>query len=98
MDEERLLGYHRFTREHGVNRPLYFLARLVLVPFFLIYFRLNRIGRAHGEVEGRLVVAASPRGFPDPFVIGASRPWRRPLHYVAKVELFEKRWHGWILN
>jgi 1-acyl-sn-glycerol-3-phosphate acyltransferase len=31
-------------------------------------------------------------------VIGASLPWRRPLHYVAKVELFERRWQGWILN
>ena len=26
------LTYHRFTREHGVNWPLYFLARLILVP------------------------------------------------------------------
>ena len=25
-------------------------------------------------------------------------PWRRPLHYVAKVELFEKRWQAWILS
>jgi hypothetical protein len=37
MDEERLLTYHRFTREHGVNRPLYFLVRLVLIPFLLLY-------------------------------------------------------------
>jgi glycerol-3-phosphate dehydrogenase (NAD(P)+) len=98
MDEERLLGYHRFTREHGVNRPLYFLARLVLIPFFLIYFRLSRIGREHGKVKGPLIVAANHRSFLDPFVIGASLPLRRPLHYVAKVELFEKRWQGWILN
>src|SRR5215207_8872797 len=98
MDEERLLSYHRFTREHGVNRPLYFLARLVLVPFFLTYFRLTRIGREHGKVKGPLIVAANHRSFLDPFVIGASLPWRRPLHYVAKVELFEKRWQGWILN
>ena len=45
MDEERLLSYHCFTREHGVNRPLYFLARLILVPFFqrwiLLYFFLD---------------------------------------------------------
>jgi glycerol-3-phosphate dehydrogenase (NAD(P)+) len=98
MDEERLLAYHRFTREHGVNRPLYFLARLILVPFFLAYFRLSRIGREHGKVKGPLIVAANHRSFLDPFVIGASLPWRRPLHYVAKVELFEKRWQGWILN
>src|SRR5215213_8234263 len=98
MDEERLLSYHRFTREHGVNRPLYFLARLVLVPFFLTYFRLTRIGREHGSVKGPLIVASNHRSFLDPFVIGAVLPWRRPMHYVAKVELFEKRWQGWILN
>src|SRR5215208_8280917 len=98
MDEQRLLSYHRFTRERGVNRPLYFLARLILIPFFLVYFRLSRIGREYGRVAGPLIVAANHRSFLDPFVIGASLPWRRPLHYVAKVELFEKRWQGWILS
>jgi 1-acyl-sn-glycerol-3-phosphate acyltransferase len=98
MDQERLLSYHRFTREHGVNRALYFLVRLLLVPFFLTYFRLSRIGRGHTKVKGPLIVAANHRSFLDPFVIGASLPWRRPLHYVAKVELFEKRWQGWVLN
>jgi glycerol-3-phosphate dehydrogenase (NAD(P)+) len=97
-DEERLLSYHRFTREHGVNRPLYLIARLLLVPVFLIYFRLSRVGREHARVQGPLIVASNHRSFLDPFVIGASLPWRRPLHYVAKVELFEKRWQGWLLN
>ena len=72
MDEERLLSYHRFTREHGVNRPLYVLARALLQPFFLVYFRLTRIGREHGRVSGPLIVAANHRSFLDPFVIGAS--------------------------
>jgi glycerol-3-phosphate dehydrogenase (NAD(P)+) len=98
MDEERLLRYHRLTREHGVNRPLYVLVRGLLQPAFLIYLRLSRIGREHGRVRGPLIVAANHRSFLDPFVIGASLPWRRPLHYVAKVELFEKRWQGWLLN
>src|ERR687897_1559671 len=98
MDEERLLSYHRFTREHGVNRLLYVLVRLILQPAFLLYFRLSRFGREHGRIRGPLIVAANHRSFLDPFVIGASLPWRRPLHYVAKVELFERRWQGWILN
>ena len=89
MDEERLLSYHRFTREHGVNRPLYFLARLILVPFFLVYFRLARIGREHGKVKGPLIVVANHRSFLDPFVIAICLPWRRPNHFVAKAELFE---------
>ena len=98
MDEERLLSYHRFTREHGVNFPLYILARLILQPVFLIYFRLTRIGREHARVRGPLIVAANHRSFLDPFVIATALPWRRPLHFVAKVELFEPRWQGWILN
>ena len=98
MDEERLLSYHRFTREHGVNRLLYVLVRLILQPAFLLYFRLSRFGREHGRIRGPLIVAANHRSFLDPFVIGASLPWRRPLHYVAKVELFERRWQGWILS
>jgi 1-acyl-sn-glycerol-3-phosphate acyltransferase len=97
MTEERLGRYHAFTREHGVNFVLYLLARLVLQPAFLIWLRLTRHGREHARVRGPLIVAANHRSFLDPFVIGVTLPWRRPLHYMAKVELFEKRWQGWIL-
>ena len=31
-------------------------------------------------------------------MIGALLPWRRSFQFVAKVELFEKRWQGWILS
>ena len=98
IDEERLLGYHRFTREHGVNWFLYVLARAILTPCFLIWLRQRRIGREHARVRGPLIVAANHRSFLDPFVIATTLPWRRPMHFVAKVELFEPRWQGWLLN
>ena len=98
MTEERLASYHAYTRERGVNFVLYLLARLVLQPAFLIWLRLTRHGREHARVRGPLIVAANHRSFLDPFVIGITLPWRRPLHYVAKVELFEKHWQGWILS
>ncbi|MDP9188596.1 MAG: 1-acyl-sn-glycerol-3-phosphate acyltransferase [Actinomycetota bacterium] len=98
MDDERLLNYHNFTREHGVNRAIYFLMRCLLQPFFLVYFRLSRIGREHAKVRGPLIVVSNHRSFLDPFVIGATLPWSRPLHYMAKMELFDRRWQGWILN
>ena len=98
IPEERLLGYHRFTREHGVNFVMYVIARAILQPAFLIWLRLSRIGREHGRVRGPLIVAANHRSFLDPFVIAVCLPWRRPLHFVAKVELFEPRWQGWLLN
>ncbi len=95
---ERLASYHEYTRTKGVNFILYSFARALFVPFFLIWFRLDRIGREHARVDRGLIVAANHRSFLDPFVIGALLPWRRPIHYVAKVELFEKPWQGWILN
>lgn len=98
MSEERLLRYHEYTRRQGVNRLLYLLARASMIPFFLLYFRLSRAGRDHGRVKGGLIVAANHRSFLDPFVIGGTLPWRRPMNYVAKVELFERRWQGWLLS
>ncbi len=98
MSEERLQRYHDYTRRHGVNWPLYLLARLFMTPFFLVYFRLGRTGQEYGRVRGGLIVAANHRSFLDPFVIGAALPWRRPMNYVAKVELFERRWQGWLLS
>ena len=83
---------------HGVNWPLYLLARVFMTPFFLVYFRYGRTGREHGRVKGGLIVAANHRSFLDPFVIGGALPWRRPMNYVAKVELFERRWQGWLLS
>lgn len=98
IGEQRIASYHEYTRTKGVNFPLYSVARLFLLPFFLVWFRLDRIGREHAKLDGGLIVAANHRSFLDPFVIGALLPWRRPIHYVAKIELFEKRWQGWVLN
>ncbi len=95
---DRIAKYHEYTRTKGVNWVLYLIARLILQPAFLIWLRLERQGREYAKVEGGLIVAANHRSFLDPFVIGASLPWRRPMHYVAKVELFEPAWQGWILS
>ena len=99
MTQERLHRYHAYTRRHGVNWPMYLLARVAMTPFFLVYFRYTRTGREHGRrIKGGLIVAANHRSFLDPFSIGGILPWRRPMNYVAKVELFERRWQGWLLS
>jgi 1-acyl-sn-glycerol-3-phosphate acyltransferase len=95
---DRLQAYHDYTRRHGVNPILYLLARILMTPFFLVYFRYARTGREHARVKGGLIVAANHRSFLDPFAIGGALPWRRPMNYVAKVELFEHRWQGWALS
>jgi 1-acyl-sn-glycerol-3-phosphate acyltransferase len=87
-------------REHalsrGVNPVIYRVLRTVLVPFFLVYFRMQRIGREHLPRTGPLLLASNHRSFLDPFVIGTLV--RRPVYYMAKRELFDKRWQGWVLN
>jgi 1-acyl-sn-glycerol-3-phosphate acyltransferase len=99
ISDERFQRYHEYARRHGVNSVLYVIARAILQPIFLIWFRLSRTGREHFKgIEGGLIVAANHRSFLDPFVIGVTLPWRRPMQYVAKVELFERPWQGWILS
>ena len=98
MTAERLARYHAYSRRHGVNWVLYLLARIFMTPFFLVYFRYARTGREHARLKGGLIVASNHRSFLDPFAIGGCLPWRRPMNYVAKVELFERRWQGWVLS
>src|SRR5437588_1885250 len=95
MDHERL---HTYTREKGVNHVVYWIVRAFFLPFFLIYFRMARIGREHIPRQGPVIIAANHRSFLDPFVIATMASWRRPMYYVAKKELFRHRWQAWILN
>ncbi len=94
ISQERYERYHRFAREKGTSRVLYYVLRCILAPAFLVYLRLQRSGREHARFKGGLIVASNHRSFLDPFVIGAFLPWRRRLQFVAKVELFEKALAG----
>src|SRR6201987_6431128 len=80
----------------GVNPIFYWAVRGVLLPLFLVYFRLRRVGREHIPADGPLLLAANHRSFLDPFVIGMML--RRPVYYMAKRELFEKSLQGRLLN
>jgi glycerol-3-phosphate dehydrogenase (NAD(P)+) len=93
MDHERL---HRRAREHGANPIVYGIVRILFQPFFHIYFRMTRVGREHLPKRGPVIVASNHRSFLDPFIIATMA--RRPMYYVAKEELFRKRWQAWVLN
>ncbi|TMK98064.1 MAG: 1-acyl-sn-glycerol-3-phosphate acyltransferase [Actinobacteria bacterium] len=80
----------------GVNPLIYWPVRALLVPALLIYFRTRRIGREHLPRRGPLLFASNHRSFLDPFIIGTLL--RRPVYYMAKRELFERRWQAWLLN
>jgi glycerol-3-phosphate dehydrogenase (NAD(P)+) len=92
-DHDRL---HRRAREHGANPILYGIVRVTFQAFFLVYFRMKRIGLEYVPRKGGVIIAANHRSFLDPFVIACMA--RRPMYYVAKQELFTKRWQAWFLN
>ena len=91
-----LSGFRERSLRRGVNPFIYWTLRAILLPSFLVYFRMQRIGREHLPRSGPLLLAANHRSFLDPFVIGMLV--RRPVYYMAKRELFEKRWQAWVLN
>lgn len=91
-----LRGFRERSLQRGVNPVIYWTLRALLVPFFLVYFRMQRVGREHLPRSGPLLLASNHRSFLDPFVIGTLV--RRPVYYMAKRELFEKRWQAWVLN
>jgi glycerol-3-phosphate dehydrogenase (NAD(P)+) len=94
MDHEQL---HRRARERGVNRLVLFVFRITLTPFFLVYLRMQRIGREYIPAEGPVILASNHRSFFDPFIIGTMT--RRPVYYVAKKELFAySRVVSWLLS
>lgn len=93
MDRNRFLER---ASGRGVNRLVYWLSRAVLEPFFVLYFRMSRIGREHIPREGGVIIAANHRSFLDPFVIGTLV--RRPVYFVAKRELFTNRLLAWWLS
>ena len=93
MDRSRLLAR---AQGRGVNPVVYWLARAVLQPFFLVYFRMRRIGMEHVPAEGPAIIAANHRSFMDPWVIGMLL--RRPVYYIAKTELFKYRLGAWLLS
>jgi 1-acyl-sn-glycerol-3-phosphate acyltransferase len=88
--------YHDLTRARGVNRPVYWLARLILTPLIHAYFSLEKTGHRNIPRKGPVILAANHRSFLDPFIVGMCI--RRPVYFVAKKELFDKRWQGWVLN
>jgi 1-acyl-sn-glycerol-3-phosphate acyltransferase len=91
-----LSRYHARTRTKGVNKLIFWAARLFVGLAIQVYFSVERTGRKNIPKKGPVILAANHRSFLDPFIIGICL--RRPVYFVAKRELFDKRWQGWLLN
>jgi 1-acyl-sn-glycerol-3-phosphate acyltransferase len=94
--DDRYARYHERTRTKGVNKAVFWTIRAIVGLGILVYFSLERTGRGNIPRKGAVLFACNHRSFLDPFIVGVCV--RRPIYFVAKRELFDKRWQGWLLN
>ena len=66
ISQERFDRYHRFARERGTSRVLYYVARVLLVPAFLIWFPPPALGSRARPVQGRAHRRLQPPQLPRP--------------------------------
>jgi 1-acyl-sn-glycerol-3-phosphate acyltransferase len=86
---------HRYARETGVSRPLYAIARILMVPLLRGWFRVRIRGSEHIPAAGPAILAPNHKNFLDPFFVGTAT-WRH-VRYMAKTELL-KGPLGWVLT
>jgi 1-acyl-sn-glycerol-3-phosphate acyltransferase len=86
QDAVKLERLHRRARERGVARRSYALARALLGPPLRFWFRLRASGQENVPREGPAIIAPNHKSFLDAFFIAVAL--RRPVRYMAKVELF----------
>ena len=80
---------HRIAREVGPKPWLVALMRLVLTPFFRIWFALKIIGREHVPAAGAAVIAPNHKSFFDAFFVAVAT--KRSIRFMGKSELFHGR-------
>ncbi len=84
------------SRDRDVHPVVFWPVWLALQACCRTYFRLGIEGSRHVPSTGPVIIASNHRSFLDPFVITLLT--RRPIHFVAKQELFRRPLVGRVLN
>ena len=79
-----LEGFRERSLNHGVNPFMYWTLRALFVPFFLIYLRMQRIGREHLPRRGAADPGLQPPQLPRPLRDRHARAAARLLHGQAR--------------
>ena len=94
MSENRFRG----KPVRGEDSPLWMLAgflRAVVAPLLRALFRTRYLG-LENVPQGPAILAGNHVSYLDPVLLWCGTP--RPVHFVAKAELWKNRWLGWILD
>ena len=80
---------HRIAREVGPKPWLVRLVRLILTPFFRIWFALKILGAEHIPPSGAAIIAPNHKSFFDAFFVAVAT--KRSIRFMGKSELFTGR-------
>jgi 1-acyl-sn-glycerol-3-phosphate acyltransferase len=78
---------------------VYSLSKWLLQPVLVHLFKMRFVGRERVPAAGPVVLAGNHRSYMDPLVICMALPRRRPVHFMAKIELFgHSGFFNWLLR
>lgn len=81
----------------AVRAPwLYKTGRVICRVFTSVAFDLKVYGKHHIPRAGGVLIAANHQSYLDPILVGSQLP--RALSFMAKSELFENRYFGWLIR
>src|SRR6056297_998735 len=79
-----------------MGKIIYWLAYYLINIYLKIVHNFLVKGKEKVPKYGPLIVVSNHVSYLDPPIVGAAV--KRQLHFMAKQELFEKKWFGYILN
>lgn len=75
---------------------LYIFASKLLFIYYHIFFRLRVSGKENIPKDGPVIICSNHISNNDPLVLGAS--FKRPIHFMAKQEMFSNKLFAFILK
>ena len=74
----------------------YFFWRAVATPILKLKYHMRYKGQENVPAEGAYILASNHREAVDPIMLGIGL--KRQVHFMAKAELFDKKFVGWFLS
>ncbi|MBO8154939.1 MAG: 1-acyl-sn-glycerol-3-phosphate acyltransferase [Bacillaceae bacterium] len=75
---------------------LYKISKMIVLLLFRLLFRMEVTGRNHVPKTGPVIICSNHISNLDPPMVGITSP--RDIYFMAKEELFSKKWLGWLLS
>lgn len=91
-----VVSFRGLSPKRAIIRCIVIISRLLCLGIAKVVFRLHVDGEKFVPREGPAILAANHVSYIDPIIIGIAV--RRPIHFMAKKELFRSRLVGWLLR